>query len=256
MLRQLQVAASRAFSSMAPLETTTTVLRLHQLSDNPGASKQARRIGRGIGSSKGKTSGRGHKGQKSRSGGGVPLTFEGGQTKQYKLFPKRGFNNKRHETPMLPINLSSIQNMIDMGRLDPSQTIGLREMQLAGLFKANTVKGGVKLLGDGTLRQAVDLQVSRASKSAVQAVEAAGGTVQSVHYNALALRALLRPHKYGDAPPAQARPPPKFQSYYTRWENRGYLHPAVQMREWLQTQDASVQEQWEAMHRPQEETNE
>ncbi|GKY97368.1 hypothetical protein MPSEU_000695200 [Mayamaea pseudoterrestris] len=210
-------------------------VRLNNLQDNPGAVKKKRRVGRGIGSSKGKTSGRGHKGQKSRSGGSIPPTFEGGQTKFYKLLPKRGMNNKRHESPMFPLNLNTIQNYIDMGRIDASQRITLRELQLAGIYKASAVKHGVKLLADGkeNIKQPLDLLISRASEAAIDAVEQAGGQVSTVHYNRLALRVLLRPHRYEDKYIRQARPPPKWQPYYTNWKTRGYLHPAVQLREFL-----------------------
>lgn len=231
-------------------EEVIRFLRLNTLQDNPGAVKIKRRVGRGIGSSKGKTSGRGHKGQKARSGGSIHPLFEGGQTKLYKLLPKRGFNNKRHATPMVPVNLGTIQNYVEMGRLDPGKPITLREMQLAGMFKANAVKHGVKLLADGKEELSgapLDIQVSRASKAAIEAVEGAGGTVTSVHYNKLALRALLRPEKFvvqdedGQQQlrlPRRARPPPKFQPYYTSYKNRGYLNPVVQMRSWFQKQES------------------
>lgn len=235
-------AASRGFASSAINRTDSQpqqvvqFLRLNNLQDNPGAVKKKRRVGRGIGSSKGKTSGRGHKGQKSRSGGSIPLTFEGGQTKLYKLFPKRGMNNKRHEAPMFPLNLVTLQNYIDMGRIDASKTITLRELQLSGLFKANSVKHGVKLLADGKeqVKQPLDLLVSRASESAIEAIEKAGGKVTTVHYNRLALRVLLRPHRYEEKSIRQARPPPKWQPYYTNWNKRGYLHPAMQLRDFLE----------------------
>jgi len=227
-----------------PLSTTSAtntsaevvqVLRLNMLQDNPGAVKKKRRVGRGIGSSKGKTCGRGHKGQKARSGGNIHPTFEGGQTKLYKLFPKRGFNNKRHAAEMYPLNIGTLQNYIDMGRLDATKPISMREMQLAGMFKANKIKHGVKLLADGKerLKQPIQIIVSRASSAAIEATEDAGGSVTTVHYNQLALRQLLRPERFVDAPIRQARPPPKWQSYYTSWKKRGYLNPAVQMREWL-----------------------
>mmetsp|Transcript_111459 Transcript_111459/g.228216 ORF Transcript_111459/g.228216 Transcript_111459/m.228216 type:complete len:235 (-) Transcript_111459:1057-1761(-) len=100
-----------------PPQEFVPVLKLNMLQDNPGAVKKKRRIGRGIGSSKGKTSGRGHKGQKARAGGSIPLTFEGGQTRFFKLLPKRGFTNKRHKADMLSLNVGTIQDYIDMGRL-------------------------------------------------------------------------------------------------------------------------------------------
>jgi large subunit ribosomal protein L15 len=228
-----EVTRSLSTAAAAPLQPqVVTFLRLNNLQDNPGAVKKGRRIGRGIGSSKGKTSGRGHKGQKARSGGSIHPTFEGGQTKFYKLLPKRGFNNAEHAAPMIPLNLGTLQMYVDMGRLDPAKEITMRDMQLAGLFKANGVKHGVKLLADGALKQPLDLHVSRASSSAIAAVEAAGGSVTSVHYNQLALRALLRPQKF-EVIPKRARPPPKWQPYYTNMKNRGYLNPGVQMRDWF-----------------------
>ena len=211
-----------------------TVLRLNNLYDNEGAVKKKRRVGRGIGSSKGKTSGRGHKGQKSRSGGSIHPTFEGGQTKLYKLFPKRGFNNKNHEAPMVPLNIGTLQDYIDMKRVSTDGTITLRDLMEAGMFKPNSVKHGVKLLAKGKerLKQPIDIQISRASSEAIAAVEDAGGTVTTVHYNKLALRQLMRPEKF-DYPIKEARPPPKYQPYYTSWNRRGYLNPMVQMRQFL-----------------------
>jgi len=258
-----QITFQRAFSRFArlrlgktfrvdashPLSTATNVasdnksreivkfLRLNNLQDNTGAVKEKRRVGRGIGSSKGKTSGRGHKGQKARSGGNIHPSFEGGQTKFYKLLPKRGFNNAVHAEPMVPLNVGTIQMYIDMGRLDANkETLELRDLQMAGLFKASAIKHGVKLLSDSRschLKQPLNLRVSRASVAAIEAVEAAGGSVTTVHYNRLALRALMRPSKFTILP-KQARPPPKLQPYYTSWKNRGYLNPVMQMREWLQ----------------------
>lgn len=222
----------RSFASPAPQQQVVSFLRLNNLQDNDGAVKQKRRVGRGIGSSKGKTSGRGHKGQKARSGGNIHPTFEGGQTKFYKRLPKRGHSNARHKAEMVPLNLETLQMHIDMGRLDPSNEINLRELQYAGIFKANDIKHGVKLLAKGELRQPLQIRISRASESAIASVEAMGGSVTTVHYNQLALRAILRPEKF-DIIPRAARPPPKWQPYYTGWKNRGYLNPMVQMNSWL-----------------------
>lgn len=222
---------SRLFST-AP--EVVEILRLNNLRDNVGAVKKARRIGRGIGCSKGKTSGRGHKGQKARAGGSIPLTFEGGQTKLYKLLPKRGFKN-RNEATQLPINIGTIQDYVDMGRLDASKVITLHDMKVAGMFKANGVKHGVKLLSEGKerLKQPLLIEVTRASSAAIDAVEQANGQVTTVHMNRLALRQELRPESM-KSPVRNARPPPRLQPYYTNFKNRGYLNPVVQMRNWLQ----------------------
>lgn len=228
-----------------------------------------RRIGRGIGSSKGKTSGRGHKGQKARSGGSIPLSFEGGQTRFFKLLPKRGFSNKRHKTDMVGVNLGTIQDYVDMGRLVP-MTDGrcwtMKDLLDAGICTASSVKNGIKLLAKGKdrLTTPIHIEISRASEEAIQAVESMGGEVTTVHYNKLALRALLKPHKFvkklkgrkrgglggggNNTPdddydssdeslvvlPKFARPPPKWQPYYTNWEtHRGYLSVQAQMRKLL-----------------------
>jgi large subunit ribosomal protein L15 len=213
------------------------ILRLNNLHDNPGAVKKKRRIGRGIGSSKGKTSGRGHKGQKARSGSSIHPTFEGGQTPLYKLFPKRGFKNTRHAEIMNGVNLGTIQTYITMQRLDPTQPITIAAMKDAGMFKPNAVKHGIKLLSAGKeqLTHPLTIRVNRASAAAIAAVEAAGGSVVTVHLNRLALRTELRPEKFKDRPiPKHARPPPKYQPYYTSYYKRGYLNPAVQMFNWFQ----------------------
>ena len=228
-------SASLSSSSSASLEVVQT-LRLNDLRDIPGAVHAKRRVGRGVGSSKGKTCGRGHKGQKAKES--IHPLFEGGQTKLYKLLPKRGFNNKPHAQELYPLNLSTLQQYIDMGRVDPTKPIALHDLLSAGIFKANAVKHGVKLLGTNdfpALKQAIRIQVNRASDSAIARVEELGGQVKTVHHNRLALRQELRPHKFADRPAVrQARPPPKWQPYYTSYKHRGYLNPVVQMQEWLE----------------------
>jgi len=210
------------------------VLTLNKLSDNPGAVKKKRRVGRGVGSSKGKTCGRGHKGQKARSNPGIHPGFEGGQTKLYKRIPKRGFTNI-HATPMLALNLGTLQDFVDMGRLIPPKpdepALNLKDLVEAGIAKNSSIKHGMKLLAKGKerLRTPLKLEVSRASRAAIEALEAVGGEVTTVHYNRLALRVLLKPHKF-QVIPKFAAPPPKLLPYYTNYENRGYLSPEVQKR--------------------------
>ena len=178
----------RCFSAAPALEPITA-LKLNNLQDIPGAVRKKKRIGRGPGSGRGKTSGRGHKGQKSRAGGSIHPRFEGGQTPLWKLLPKRGFRNTRHGTPMNGINLETIQNYITMGRINPNEPITLSAMHQAGIFKANAVKHGVKLLATGTLTQPnLHIVVNRASQAAISAVEDKGGRVTTVHLNRLALR--------------------------------------------------------------------
>jgi large subunit ribosomal protein L15 len=154
--------------------------------------------------------------------------FEGGQTPLYKLIPKRGFKNK-HGEPMNPVNLGTLQDYVDMGRLPVDKELTIKDLVDAGVTR--NVKQGVKLLAKGTLTAPLTLKVSRASSAAIEAIEQIGGEITTVHYNALALRALLKPQKF-DIIPKFARPPPNLMPYYTNWnKNRGYLSPQAQLRE-------------------------
>ena len=189
-------------------------------------------MGRGIGSSKGKTCGRGHKGQKARSGGNIHPTFEGGQTKFYKRLPKRGFKNQQVEE-MLGVNVGTIQDYIDMKRLIPKEDGSpwtMKDLVDCGMMKSNSIVSGIKLLAGGKdrLRDALNLELSRASQAAIEAVEAVGGQITTVHYNRLALRALLKPEKFAVIP-KRALPPPKRMVYYTDYDNRGFLSPELQL---------------------------
>ena len=148
-------------------------MKLNQLSDNKGARTNRKRVGRGIGSGQGKTGGRGMKGQKSRSG--VALKgFEGGQMPLYRRLPKRGFNNIFAKTYKV-VNLGRLQQAIDAGRLDAGKPIDSAALVAAGLIK--TPRDGIRLLAKGELKTKVDITVAGASKSAVAAVEKAGGSV-------------------------------------------------------------------------------
>ncbi|ETV97701.1 ribosomal protein L15 [Aphanomyces invadans] len=231
-------ASVARFSSYGPAGTAALIepVRLNNLADNPGAARKGKRLGRGIGSGKGKTCGRGHKGQKARSGrSGPALGFEGGQTPIYQRVPKRGFNNK-WATPMETLNVDRLQLFIDMGRVDATQTITMKTLVDCGLLTTSRVKHGVKLLAKGksALTSPVTIEVSQASQGAIEAVEKAGGSIKSVYYNRLGLRALLKPHKFEGKPmPQLARPPPKKLGYYTDFEKRGYLSAEIQTQEAL-----------------------
>jgi large subunit ribosomal protein L15 len=148
-------------------------MRLNELSDRPGATKPKKRLGRGVGSGLGKTSGRGVKGQKARSGVAIK-GFEGGQMPLHRRLPKRGFNNifarKFNE-----LNLGRIQEAVDSGRLDGKKPITVEALQQAGLIRR--AKDGVRLLGNGELKAKLAFEVTGASQSAIKAVEAKGGTV-------------------------------------------------------------------------------
>lgn len=146
---------------------------------------------------------------------------------------------------MNPVNLGTIQDYVDMGRLvvSPEKVITLKDLADAGVVNGN-IKHGVKLLAKGSerLKAPIKLRVSRASSQAIEAVEKAGGEVTTVHYNRLALRALLKPEKF-DTLPKFARPPPKLMPYYLNWKkNRGYLSPQAQMRELLRSRPDLLQE--------------
>ena len=149
-------------------------MKLNELRDRPGAVKPKRRKARGPGSGKGKTAGRGIKGQKSRSG--VALNgFEGGQMPLYQRLPKRGFNNINRKHYAV-VNVGMLQKFIDAGKLDTSKPIDEAALQEAGLV--NRIRDGVRLLAKGEISAKVDLEVTGASKAAIAAVEKAGGSVR------------------------------------------------------------------------------
>ena len=148
-------------------------MKLSDLRDNAGARKPRRRVGRGIGSGKGKTAGRGGKGQTARSGVAIK-GFEGGQMPLHRRLPKRGFTNifrKRFNE----LNLARVQQAIDAGKLDAAALIDVEALVAAGVLRR--AKDGVRLLGGGELKAKVNITVAGASKSAIAAVESAGGSI-------------------------------------------------------------------------------
>jgi len=150
-------------------------MKLNQIADNAGARKNRMRIGRGIGSGKGKTGGRGGKGQTARSGVRIK-GFEGGQMPLHRRLPKRGFRNTSFAIRLNETNVGKLQAAIDAGLIDIKSPIDVAAMVKGGLMRR--AKAGVKLLGDGELKSKVDLTVHGASKSAIAAVEKAGGSVK------------------------------------------------------------------------------
>ncbi|MEE2687843.1 MAG: 50S ribosomal protein L15 [Pseudomonadota bacterium] len=148
-------------------------MKLHELSDNRGARQARKRVGRGIGSGKGKTSGRGHKGQKSRAGATIK-GFEGGQMPLYRRVPKRGFNNIFRKN-YVAINVGRLQQAIDSKKLDAKKTITAEVLAASGVIRR--VRDGVRLLAKGELNTKVTVEVAGASKAAVTRVEEMGGTV-------------------------------------------------------------------------------
>jgi len=149
-------------------------MKLNEINDNPGSSKDRMRVGRGIGSGKGKTGGRGVKGQKSRTGVAIK-GFEGGQMPLHRRLPKRGFNNI-FRLDLTEVNLDRLQEAIDAKKLDGKATINAESLVKSGLLRRS--KDGVRLLGRGELKAKVNIEVHGATKSAIEAVEKAGGTVK------------------------------------------------------------------------------
>ena len=148
-------------------------MKLNEIRDNPGAVKERMRVGRGIGSGKGKTAGRGVKGQKSRTGVSIK-GFEGGQMPLHRRLPKRGFNNIFRKDFNI-VSLGRVQQAIDAGKLDAGATIDVAALKAAGVVKR--LRDGVRLLADGELNVKATFAVEGASRAAIAAVEQAGGSV-------------------------------------------------------------------------------
>ena len=150
-------------------------MKLNDIRDNEGALKQRMRVGRGIGSGKGKTGGRGVKGQTSRAGVAIK-GFEGGQMPLYRRLPKRGFHNL-FAKDLNEVNLGRIQQAVEAGKLDAKGAVTIEALVAAGVI-TRQAKDGVKILGVGELKAKLAFEVAGASKSAVEAIEKAGGTVK------------------------------------------------------------------------------
>ena len=154
-------------------------MRLNEIRDNKGSTKPRKRIGRGIGSGTGKTSGKGHKGQKSRSGVSIK-GFEGGQMPIHRRLPKRGFTNI-NRVNYIELNLEKIQNLIDSKKIDPKKAINHKVLQNLGLIRSK--QGKIKLLGKGSIKSKIDIEVSASSKTAKVIVEKIGGSVVILEEN-------------------------------------------------------------------------
>jgi len=148
-------------------------MRLNQISDRPGARKASRRLGRGIGSGRGKTAGHGHKGQKARSGVAIK-GFEGGQMPLDRRLPKRGFKNIFRRRYVV-VNLGRLQAAVDAGKLDAKQPVDQAALVAAGVI--TNPRDGIRLLAKGELKAKLNMTVAGASKAAVAAVERAGGSL-------------------------------------------------------------------------------
>jgi len=146
-------------------------MKLENMKYNPGARHATKRLGRGPGSGQGKTAGKGHKGQNARSGGGVAIGFEGGQTPIFKTFPKRGFSNINHLE-------YAIVNLSDLNKFEDGTNVNFDLLKQAGLVKKKL--DGLKVLGNGTLEKKVNVTCNKISASAKEAIEKAGGTVEVI----------------------------------------------------------------------------
>ena len=145
-------------------------MRLHELEKNIGATHRRKVVGRGRGSGLGKTSGKGHKGQNARSGGGVRAVFEGGQTPLYRRLPKRGFNNYRFQTVYATINVS------DLNRFENGTVVSPALLKEVGLVKKQL--DGIKVLGNGELEKKLTIQAHKFSKTAVEKIEKSGSKIE------------------------------------------------------------------------------
>lgn len=168
---------------------------MNSIWDNPGAKKKKRILGRGPGSTKGKTAGRGTKGQNSRSGGGVHPRFEGGQSSIVRRLPKMGVSLRNRQRPIY-VNLNKIMYYVNMGRIDVSKEITMKDLHTAGVF--GTAKFGVKILGRGAdmVNVPLNLKVTDASETAIQAIKAQGGKVTCQYKTRLLMREEIHPEKF------------------------------------------------------------
>jgi large subunit ribosomal protein L15 len=148
-------------------------MKLNEIRDNAGARTNRKRVGRGIGSGTGKTSGSGHKGQKARSGVSIN-GFEGGQMPIHRRLPKRGFNNIFRKQYVV-INVGTLQAAVDAKKIDAKKTVDTAALKAAGLV--TKAKDGIRLLGNGDISAKLNIEVAGASAAAIAAVEKAGGSV-------------------------------------------------------------------------------
>ena len=148
-------------------------MKLNEIRENVGATRNRKRVGRGIGSGRGKTSGAGHKGQKARSGVAIK-GFEGGQMPIHRRLPKRGFTNIFRKN-YVEVNLGRIQSAVDAGKLDSKKPLDAAMLVEAGVI--SKARDGVRILGKGDLKAKVEIHAAGASKSAIEAVEKAGGKI-------------------------------------------------------------------------------
>ncbi len=231
-----QVLRSRHNATYNALNLITShhlsTLSLTNVARQDGAHRIAKRVGRGRGSGIGKMSGRGHKGTRAREGNHGLAGFEGGTTPFWRRLPKLGFTNKQFSQPLNELNVGKLQEYIDSKKINADGIITMKDILDSGIT-GKYIRHGVKLLGGGELKSPVKIEVTRASKEAIEKVEKNGGIVVSAYYTELGLRALLKPESFvkkGRLLPKRAKPPPKEAKYYLDWiNNRGYLSQEAQL---------------------------
>ena len=222
------VEVNRGAAALLQLPTEIGPFALNNVRDNYGARKKTRRLGRGVGSGRGRKIGRGQKGLKSRAGNHGLLKYDGGQTKLTKRVPKRGFFKPKRE--YCPVYVDSLAAHIESGRLKVPED---RPLTVKDFFDAKLITHrqrhmGIELVASGrhAQRLAIPLRIEaqKASNSAIRAIERAGGEIETVYYSKLNLRALLKPEKFEERlMPRPALPPPKLMIQYMREDKRGYL---------------------------------
>nr|ODO00457.1 ribosomal protein L15 [Cryptococcus depauperatus CBS 7855] len=256
MIQTLLAATSKILSKSFPSNfRTVSTVHLGNLSPATGSTKTDTRYGRGPGSQKGGTSGRGHKGQKARSGKGVRLGFEGGQTPLYRRIPKRGFINLHYSTSKTyaPLSIATLQRWIASNRISPDEPITLRTILSSNAVHGLSHLSGIKLLGDvdPTLPlPPLKLELSRYSKEAAKAIIEAGGEVKAVYHNNLSLRREWYPEKFEGREFKSALPTRKNDIlYYTNPVKYGYLAPnlktsptKISPQEWNQVRKDALED--------------
>jgi len=224
----------RSFSSLFSVS-------LNALADNPSAKQNKRRLGRGTGSGRGKTAGRGHKGSLSRNSRGLKPWFIGGQTPLYKLIPKRGFKSRRARLDK--VNLNHIAESVSQCRIDPSTVITMKTLKEAGIL-TRKCSAGAKILAKGhrfhqNPLPPLKLEATDASSAAKLAVEKAGGEIKLVWHNRVTLRAHLKPEKFLTLPARAPLSPPRLRDKYERQLVGG--EPSIKNKRDLLRQAAATQ---------------
>ena len=227
-------------------------MKPNTLWDNPGARRKSFRVGRGNGSGKGKTCGRGMNGQKSRPGTGkISPQFIGGQNPLNKRLPKKGFNNRGFKKPYETINIDKLIYFIRKERLDPSKPITMKDLFDCGAFR--NIKYGVKVLGRGSdlLKEnpiALNLEVSDASQSAIDAIKEAGGSVTSVYHTETTLKRLIKPFKFVLPEAKIPMPSQKKVLQFEKMKEKGMevRHPPAPWYEEFKAQQEKEREEFDA----------